>query len=114
MPVLSRRTSHFFLNFNDQLGVLQFLGQASIGSLQCAVLLDQWTDNHFGATLLGRESVELALLPLLSPCGQVRRVEALPAQQGAHRAGTLGRIGLVDDRQLILGAETTTMRTSSY
>src|ERR1035438_3443146 len=38
--------SNFFLNFNDQLGVLQLLGQAGIDSLQCAVLLDQWTDNH--------------------------------------------------------------------
>src|ERR1035441_1093761 len=32
-----------FLNFNDQLGVLQFLGQEGIDSLQCAVLLDQWS-----------------------------------------------------------------------
>jgi hypothetical protein len=75
------------LNFNDQLGVLQLLGQAGIDSLQCAVLLDQWTDNHFGATLLGRQSVELALLALLPPFGQVRVVEALPPQQGAYRAG---------------------------
>src|ERR1019366_3421386 len=111
---VAQQRSHFFLNFNDQLGVLQFLGQAGNDSLLLAVLLDQWTDRHLGATLLGRESVELALLPLLSPCGQVRRVEALPAQQGTHRACTLGGISLFDDRQLILGAETTTIRTSSY
>src|ERR1035438_6499573 len=87
---VAQQCSHFFLNFNDQLGVLQLLGQAGNDSLLLAVLLDQWTDNHFGATLLGRQSVELALLPLLSPGGQVRRVEALPAQQGTHPACTLG------------------------
>src|ERR1017187_229015 len=82
-------TQPLFLNLDDQLGVLQLLRQAGICGLQFAVLLHQWTDNHLGATLLGRQSVELALLALLSPCGQVRGVEALPAQQGAHRAGTL-------------------------
>jgi hypothetical protein len=38
-------------------------------------------------------------------------VEALPAQQGAHRADILGCIGLVYDQALILGGETTPMRS---
>jgi hypothetical protein len=45
------------LNLDDQLGVLQLLDQAGIGSLQFTVLLDQWADNNLGAALLGRQGV---------------------------------------------------------
>jgi len=102
------------LDFDDQLGILQLLGQAGIYGQKFAVLLDQWADNDLGAALLSRESVELALLALLSPGAQVRRVEALAAQQETNRSGVASRIGLLNDRQLILGGETTTMRSGDH
>src|ERR1019366_362418 len=61
-----------FLNLDDQLGVLQLLRQAGICGLQLPILLHQWTDNYLRATLLGRKSVKLSLLALLSPFGQGR------------------------------------------
>jgi hypothetical protein len=85
------------LDLDDQLGILQLLGQAGIGGRQFAVLLDQWTDNHLGAALLGREGVDAALLALPSPGGQVRGVEPLAPQQKAHGSSILSRIGLVED-----------------
>src|ERR1039457_6480252 len=86
---VAQQRSHFFLNLDDQLGVLKLLRQSGNSGFLFAVLLDQWTDNHLRATLLGRQSVKLTLPALLSPCRQVRGIEALPAQRGAHRAGTL-------------------------
>jgi hypothetical protein len=77
------------LDLDDQLGILQFLGQAGIGGLQFAVLLDQRTDDHLGAALLGREGVNPTLLPLPPPGGQVRRVELLAPPQKTHGAGIL-------------------------
>src|ERR1035437_3700286 len=111
---VAQQRSHFFLNFDDQLGVLQLLGQTGNDGFLLAVLLDQWTDNYLGAALLGSKGVELSLFSLPSPGAQMRGVEALAAQQGAHRADILGGIGLVKNRALILGAETATMRTSNH
>src|SRR5450631_661644 len=111
---VAQQRSHFFLNLDDQLGVLQLLGQTGNCGFLLAVLPDQRTDNNFGAALLGRQSVELALLSLPSPGAQVRGVQALPPQQGTHSADILDGIGLVKDRQLILGSETTTTRASDH
>src|ERR1035437_6971357 len=102
---VAQQRSHFFLNFDDQLGVLQLFGQAGNNGFLLAVLLDQRTNNHFGAALLGREGVDLSLLLLPPPGSQVRGVEALAAQQGTHRPTILSRIGLVDDRTLVLGGK---------
>src|SRR5664279_3369357 len=102
---VAQQRSHFFLNFDDQLGVLQLIGQAGNNGFLLAVLLDQRTNNHFGAALLGREGVDLSLLLLPPPGRQVRGVEALAAQQGTHCPTILSRIGLVDDRTLVLGGK---------
>jgi hypothetical protein len=52
------------LDLDDQLRILQLLGQAGNDGLLFAVLLDQRTDHHLGAALLGREDIDPALLPL--------------------------------------------------
>src|SRR6202790_3122164 len=57
---VAQQRSHFFLNFDNQLGVFQFLGQAGDDGLLLAVLLDQRTDNYLGAALLGCEGIELS------------------------------------------------------
>jgi hypothetical protein len=93
------------LNLDDQLGIIQLLGQADIGGLQLVDLLYQWADNHFGAALLGCEGIELSLFALPPPSAQVRRVQAFTAQQGTYCAGILSGIGLVEDGQLILGVK---------
>jgi hypothetical protein len=48
------------LNLDDQLGILQLLGQPDMSGLQFAVLFGQWADNHFWTALLGvRASITL-------------------------------------------------------
>ena len=82
---VAQQRSHFFLNFDNQLGILQFLGQAGDDGLLLAVLLDQRADNYLGAALLGCEGIELPLFALPPPGAHVRRVQAFAAQQGAYR-----------------------------
>ena len=75
MEVLSRRTSYFFLNFDDELGSLQFLHQAATGRNQFAILQYQWADDNFGTALLQRRGREFSALALGGG-----RVEPFPAQ----------------------------------
>jgi hypothetical protein len=59
----------------------------------------------FGAALTGRQPGEGALFTLVSPLVEMRRVEALPPQQGADLAALDAGIGLFQNAFLILLAE---------
>ena len=103
-----------FLDLDDQLSILQLLGQSDNGGLLLAVLLDQWADNHLGTALLGREGVDHSLFPLPFPGSQVRGVEPLAPQQKTQGAGILSRISLVEDGAPILGGEAPPTRAGDH
>ena len=61
---VAQQRSHFFLNLDDQLGLLELFGQAGVGGGQLAVLRNQRADGGLGAALFGRERIALALRAL--------------------------------------------------
>ena len=80
------------MDLDDQLGILQLLGQAGNDGLLLTVLFEQRADNNLGTALLGCERVDSSLLALPLPGGQVRGVEALAPQQKTHGTGKGSRV----------------------
>lgn|GEM_PF-1935716 len=98
-----------FLNFDDRLG----LGQATTQPLVLASELL----NLFGLRILGRlaatllrQRAQLALLPLASPCRQVRGVQPLTAQKFAHPADLRSFVGLSQNANLVVRGKVPSLR----
>ena len=74
-------------------------------SSACLSFLVRRADGGLGAALFGSERIALALRALPLPGGQMPRVEALAAQQGANLAAVLSGSDLVKDGAFVLGTE---------
>jgi hypothetical protein len=93
------------LHVDDELGLLKATAQTGIFRLQALVLLGQRVEGRLAAALLGRQGLQLAFLALTAPGGQMGRVEAFAAQQGADGTLVAAGLGLLDDGALVLGGE---------
>src|ERR1035437_2495111 len=98
----------FFLNVDDDLGLLQFLLHLQQFGFQFAVLLGQGVAGRLPAALLG-QSAQGARFAQPPPLDQVGLVQPLAPQQSADRARIGGGVGLLDDAQLVLGGELATL-----
>ena len=91
------------MDLDNGLGLLQANSQALILAPQPGVLFRLRI--HLGSTLLWSQRSKHTALALQAPLVQMRRVEPLAPQQGADLATTSAGIGLGQDAQLVLGAE---------
>ena len=101
----------FFLDVHDHLGLAELLRQSSGLSRKPQVLGDQGgVGIGLPPTTLRGQSGQRSFLALLAPSGQVRRVQALAAQQGAELARLGTAIDLAKNAKLVLRRETSSHR----
>jgi hypothetical protein len=77
--------TEFFLRFNNQFGSVQLAFEPLGLSLQAGYLCRLWIG--FAASFPRLQPLPLLDLKLLSPAGQMRRVQTFPPQQSAYFAG---------------------------
>jgi hypothetical protein len=96
---------HFFLELDDQLGLVQAVLERRHVPLQFLDLLPfSSAFEDLRPSTLGRQSRKAAGIPLLAPMSLVRRVEPFPTQQRADGAWLAG-VDLAKDLVLVLGRE---------
>src|ERR1051325_2251740 len=74
------------LDVDDRVGLVQLLLHPRELALESRVLLSQRVLGRLAAALLRREARELAFVAFAPPRGEVRRVQALAAQQRSDQA----------------------------
>src|ERR1017187_942253 len=78
----------FFLNLDDRFGLTEFGRQPLVLASEPIVLGDQGgVGRNFRPATLWSQTGQRSCVALLPPGGQVRRVQALAAQQGTELAG---------------------------
>src|SRR3990170_3482362 len=98
----------FFLDLDDCLGLAELFRQPPSFSLEPLVFGDQGGVRvGLSPATLGSQTGPRPFVALPPPGGQVRRVQALAAQQSTELAWFGTPIGLAENAKLVLGGETT-------
>src|SRR6185295_9696274 len=101
---LPEQRREFFLDVDDGVGLEQLVLEPFVLVLQARVLVGERVLARLGAALLRRDAGEFASVTLAPPTRQVRRVQALAAEQRADCVLFIRRergVRLPDDTQLV-------------
>jgi hypothetical protein len=97
------------LNLNDRLGLAELGRQLLVLSPQSFVLGDQGgVGGGLPPAAFGSQTGQGSFVSLLPPGDQVRRIQALAAQEDAKLAGLGATVGFLEDAQLVLRGESST------
>src|SRR5262249_20076645 len=96
----SKQIGEFFLDLNDGFGALELRFQTFDPTAQGGIFIGQRIGLR--AALFGRQGLQGTFISLLTPMGQVGRIESLTAKKGSYLAG-LRSVFLLLRRQIATG-----------
>jgi hypothetical protein len=103
------------LNVDDQLRFAELVEQTGVLTAQAFEFLVLRVALRLGAAPLGRQSRDHAGVAFAPPADQMRGIKPFAAQQGSYAArGGLGRFGLGQNAELVLGAKVTALGVGGH